>query len=98
MSAAMKNPMFHQGNLFIVRGYDVLLYTVNENELSYQDYFSFPDPVENIEVRPAGLVVSTAYEWYLVSGGPFLPTYFTSLLAKRTPGAVLTLRGTVYAV
>ncbi len=79
----------------MVLGYDVLLYSVDDNDLSYQTNFPFPDPIESIEVKSGGLVVTTAYDWYSIAGGPSLATYFSMLLARRSPGTVLTGNGIV---
>ena len=48
MEAAMKGPIMHQDNLFIIKGYEVLVFEQNGNALDYVDTFPFPDPVISI--------------------------------------------------
>jgi hypothetical protein len=89
----MKNPVFHQDSLFVVRGYNVLRYTVQADLLIFDDSFPFPDPVEEIKSEPEGLLVTTTRSWFIIAGGPQAATYYAQLIADRSPNTVLTREG-----
>jgi hypothetical protein len=90
MNAAMKNPVFHQGNLFIARGYEVLLYTLDDNNFVYQDSFPFVSPVEELKSDPKGLIVATSTSWDVIAGGSAPSSYFIINISDRVYGATLT--------
>jgi hypothetical protein len=80
MDAGFKGPVFHHNNLFVIRGYDVLLYVPNGNALEFTSVFPFPDPVEKLEGRSTGLVVKTAHSYHLIGGGPLAESYYAVLI------------------
>jgi hypothetical protein len=85
----MKNPVFHQDSLFVIRGYDVLQYSVKADLFTLNGSFPFSDPIEKIESAPEGLIVTTTHQWLLICGGPQAVTYYVNLIADRTPDTVL---------
>lgn len=48
--------------------------------------FEFLNPVLALEKIPAGLLVTTTREWYIIAGGPNPHTQYCHLLARRQEG------------
>jgi hypothetical protein len=93
MEAAMTNAKFYQGHLFVTKGYELLVYSVDGNKLTYEDYFSFCEHIEDTAVKPEGLIITTPHKWFILSGGPGINTYFLNFIADRGPGKILTSNG-----
>ena len=83
MDAGFKGPVFYQNNLFVIQGYNVLLYTPRGKFLDFMEFFSFADPVEKLEPKPSGLAVRTTHSYYIIAGGPTVASYYTALLAAE---------------
>ena len=82
MEAAMKGPIMHQGNLFIIKGYEVLVFEQNGNVLDYVDTFQFPDPVVSLSLSFDNLKVKTTTAVYIIQGGPLPVTRFVQLVSE----------------
>ena len=82
MRPAMSCSIIHHNKVFVGEGCGVRVYDQNpQNDgLAFLDLFPFSEPIREFRVTSDQLLVSTASDIYIISGGPYIKTYFVNLL------------------